>query len=481
MPGLVKRITAYCGLAIGLVLLRTFVATRYEAFFFDSDQAIVGLMARHLSRFHHFPVFYYSLNYLLAVQAWLVAPFFLVARSSVTVMRLPFVLLNAAISVALILMLVRQLRLPPGLAFVAALPFVIPSPATANQMLELAGANVEPFAYVLGLWMLRRRPVAFGLLLAVGYLHREFTIFALPAFLVADWREWTESIPASARRAALMAAGFLVVYVVVGLAKTGSGSGGIGLQAASLAGQMCLTWGDLVEHGQALVTEALPTLFGLLPAPLSAFRMTTTLVAGWPAMWWVAIAALVLSVARLGASARDGRARSGLAIYLALVGTFTALAYPLSCNVALHTPPLLRYLLLVILIPVGLAAWFFAREPSVLWRTLVAALLVVWSSANLLDNVRLIRASVADPPVSEHRQLVDYLLAHHVRYARAIYWDAYMVDFLSRERVITASTDIIRIQEYQDEVDAHAADAVTLQRLPCSGDERVASWCVQRP
>jgi hypothetical protein len=47
--------------------------------------------------------------------------------------------------------------------------------------------------------------------------------------------------------------------------------------------------------------------------------------------------------------------------------------------------------------------------------------------------------------------------------------------------VITASTDIIRIPEYQDEVEAHAAEAPMLQRVPCSGDERVASWCVQRP
>src|SRR5581483_6909915 len=165
--------TAVFGVAIALVLLRSFVATRYEAFFFDADQAIVGLMARHLSRFHHVPVFYYSLNYLLAVQAWIVAPFFWVTRSSVAVMRLPFVVLNAGIAVALIAMLSRELRLEPRLALVAALPFIVPTPATANQMLELAGANVEPIAYVLGLWALRRRPLAFGVLLAIGYLHRE--------------------------------------------------------------------------------------------------------------------------------------------------------------------------------------------------------------------------------------------------------------------------------------------------------------------
>jgi len=106
---------------------------------------------------------------------------------------------------------------------------------------------------------------------------------------------------------------------------------------------------------------------------------------------------------------------------------------------------------------------------------------LVWSAANLADTVRVMRTAVADPPLNEHRALVDYLLSHRVRYARAIYWDAYVVDFLSRERVITASTDVVRIPEYQEEVDAHAPDAVMLQRMPCEGTERVASWCVQKP
>src|SRR5258706_7798353 len=86
-------------LVVALVALRGFVATYYEGFYFDSDQAIVGLMARHIAAFHHFPVFYYSLNYLLAVQAWIAAPFFWIARSSVGVMRFPFLVMNAAVAV----------------------------------------------------------------------------------------------------------------------------------------------------------------------------------------------------------------------------------------------------------------------------------------------------------------------------------------------------------------------------------------------
>src|SRR5438067_772858 len=112
----------FCALAVALVLLRGFVATSYEGFFFDSDQAIVGLMARRLSSFREFPLFYYGLNYLLAVEAWIIAPFFWIARSSVTVMRLPFVALNAITAVSLVTALTGSLRLRPALAFVADLP-----------------------------------------------------------------------------------------------------------------------------------------------------------------------------------------------------------------------------------------------------------------------------------------------------------------------------------------------------------------------
>jgi len=55
-------------LAVVLVLARSFPAIYYEGFYFDSDQAIVGLMARHLSRLQTLPLFYYSLNYILSCR-----------------------------------------------------------------------------------------------------------------------------------------------------------------------------------------------------------------------------------------------------------------------------------------------------------------------------------------------------------------------------------------------------------------------------
>jgi hypothetical protein len=473
----------FCAIAVALVLLRSFVPSYYEGFYFDSDQAIVGLMAKHLSELKQFPLFYYSLNYLLGVEAWIIAPFFWIFRPSVAVMRIPFVALNALVGVWLIVAVSRRLQMRPALAFVAALPFIVPTPAVSSQLLELAGACVEPFVYVLLLWALRRRPMAFGALLAFGFLHREFTIFAVPALFLAEAhrdRLWSR---ASAARALRIVTGFGVVWLVVDDLRMHLSGASAAWQAASLLGQTCFGARELVARMKSDVMTALPVLFGGLPAPLSSFRMDTAFVAGHRFIGWIIGAALVLMTARLlsrQTRATTGGADAGFGAYLGWVGVFAAGAYPLSCNVGDIDAPILRYLLLALLLPVGCFAAFMHQETSHAWRSAMTAAFVLWAGVNLVDNVRLIHAVAAEPPLNEHRALADYLVSHQIRYARAVYWDAYIVDFMTRERVIVESVDVVRIPEYRKRVDEHAAAAVNLARAPCAGAERIASWCVQR-
>src|SRR5258705_6788952 len=82
------------GIVILLVLLRSVVLVFWEQAHFDSDQAITGLMARHLSQLRGFPVFYYGQSYMLAVEAWLAAPVFAVAVPSVATLKLPLFLIH---------------------------------------------------------------------------------------------------------------------------------------------------------------------------------------------------------------------------------------------------------------------------------------------------------------------------------------------------------------------------------------------------
>src|SRR5258708_38615476 len=99
-------------------------------------------------------------------------------------MRVPLIALNAAVAVWLIVETSIRARIRPALAFLAALPFVIPAPAAAANLLEAAGASIEPFVYILLLWRTRHRPFVVRLLLPACTLPPELPLYSLPARLV---------------------------------------------------------------------------------------------------------------------------------------------------------------------------------------------------------------------------------------------------------------------------------------------------------
>src|SRR5262245_59496142 len=84
--------------ALSLILFRSIVFVFWEQSHFDSDQAITGLMAKHISEGRAFPVFWYGQNYMLAVEAWLAAAVFKVAGVSVAALKLPLLIINGAIA-----------------------------------------------------------------------------------------------------------------------------------------------------------------------------------------------------------------------------------------------------------------------------------------------------------------------------------------------------------------------------------------------
>jgi hypothetical protein len=280
-----------------------------------------------------------------------------------------------------------------------------------------------------------------------------------------------------------MLIGFAVVWVSMDDIRMHLANEPLGLQMASLGNQLCPASDKLPSRVRAVITEALPMEFAAVRQPLEYFGMNTPIVAGSAAMGIVFAAALLMIAARLAVlRARQTERGAGdqFGVYLAWVGVFTAAAYPLSCQVALHGTPLLRYLVFVIFVPVGLCATFMTRERIAALRVAAAVVFVAWTSMNVVDHTRVIRQAIAQPPRSLHRELADFLTTHGIRYARAIYWDAYITDFLARERVIVASVDITRYPEYERVVAAHSAVAVNLERQPCEGGAAVAAWCVKR-
>src|SRR5438132_11568698 len=118
--------------AIVLVVIRSFAMLAYEQLNFDSDQAIVGLMAKHLSEFRTFPLFFYGQHYMLGVQAWMAAPFFWVGGPTVAMLRMPLVIINCVVGLWLLRYITQSVG-SPWLAFIAVLPLVAATPVLSSH------------------------------------------------------------------------------------------------------------------------------------------------------------------------------------------------------------------------------------------------------------------------------------------------------------------------------------------------------------
>lgn len=475
--------------AAAIVVFRSFVFLCYEQNF-DSDQAIVGLMAKHLSEFRAFPLFFYGQNYMLGVEAWIAVPFFWIGGPTVTMLRLPLVLINVAVVILLIRLLAAG-GASPSLAFVATLPFAACGPIAAGQLLTALGASVEPLLYVIVLWLLRGRPVPFGLVLCIGSLHREFTMFALPAILLLQWAEhrairWPAILKATAA--------FAVAWILVDQVKrhvniagpgadtAGTAAGSLALEAVQVGRLLTFDPARYFGRSRLLVTQGLPDLFGARPLSLVDGGIWGDTIVGSRVAGIALAAALILCAVRLlWLLTRGARRDVRFPLFLLLVSSQAVVAYGLHGGAAVEPRTELNYVLLALLLPVALLAIFFQLERAVTYRRTVVVLVAAWALAMLADDGRAGREYVVSPPASIHRTLADYLTSHRIKYGWAVYWDAYRVTFLSKERVIVASTETVRIPGYQVRVERNAANAARIVRMPCHEGTHVAEWCVLDP
>jgi len=474
-------LSAAVAAALGLVLARSFVFVFFEGANFDSDQAVFGLMAKHLAELRAFPLFMYEQSYMLAVTTWLAAPVVAVLGPTVTAIKLPVLVINLAFAWLLVVALVRDARLRPWGAFAAALPFVLPPVVTAALLTQHQGGNVEPFLWVLLLWVLRDRPVAFGVVAAVGCLQREFTAYGIVALVVIEvlrgslrergrWAFWL--------RAAL--AGAFVVALVEILhplstypSQRGAGIGWRGLEPA-------------LDRASALLERTLPLLAGFFPYPVRGLNVRSTLVQAplGPLLGVAAgVSALVLAtrlLRRVGTWWRlDGRLE--LLLYLGLVGGQTLVAYVLFGR-GRGSDSYLRYILLALLLGVAALALVLQRETASWARRLAIVVAAAWATQNAVDHGRIAAEYVASRPENPYRVLADDLVARGVRYGAGDYWVAYHVTYLARERVKLHARGFNRIREYRTLFFDNLPQAVDVRRSgPCRDGRVVGGFCVVGP
>jgi hypothetical protein len=489
---MIERVTRHeralaVAIAVLLVIVRSLPFALYEQIQFDSDQAVFGLMAKHLSEGRAFPLFMYGSAYLLAVEAWLAAPWFLVAPINLTTLSLPLVLTNMVTAVLLVLGLERWGGLRPMHALVASLFFVLAPPIVAGDLVSVSGGNVEPFVYIALLWIVVDRPFLFGAVLAIGILQREFTIYAVPVLVAADAiRNWP-ALHGMLRKWLIALVVFLAVWQAVqalqpysdlmGPGTRGQLLGGFaGSQVANLAGRVTVDAGSIPARIEAMARLHVPRMLGGIVYEEGAGRrrpwLTWLLAAGIIAAL-LRTAFVVYRTARSDGFRRLERAAFGW--YLLAVGVLAGAAYLAARPV---TEEYSRYGLLVILVPIGLVAVLLSLDSQRRVRAVAIAAVIAWASVSLADTARLyLRYAKADP--DELRVLADALVARNVRTADAPYWTAYAVTFLTGERVKVASTDFVRITEYQAAAAADP-DAIHVREQPCARGERVARWYLCR-
>lgn len=459
--------------AVLLGLLCVLVGVRSWAFVvqgahFDSDQAVIGLMGLDLAEGRAIPWFTYGRRYMLAIGAWLCAPLFALFGPSVMLLKLPLAMLNLGLMVMLWTGLRKSDQLTPSQTFFSLLPMALPGVVTSSRLVEQGGGNIEPFLFLVGAFLLRKRPVLLGLVLGVGFLNREFTLIGLIALCLLDLVQrrfllrWRAHLTSAAVSCATIAVGRWTATL-----------------SPNFYGPQVVVGSYSPDSIPALFQAQLPVLLGAREIKLDAFNIPSALTVGhtWLyglcAIWLALTLVVLLIVQRLKLIELDG-----IAAYLIVVAAGQALAFVLFCNEPLN-PMLLRYVLVLLLGVVG-AVTLAMKRPGL--QSVTMAIVTLLTVANLKDNVTLIASLSAHPPEDERALLARESVAHGVRYAEAEYWTAYYVSFLSNERVIVSAPQDARIKRYRKLIAAHRDEVVQI-KAECEGGGGipVARWRLCSP
>jgi hypothetical protein len=389
---------------------------------------------------------------------------------------------------------VKDAKLDVWSAVLASSLFWMAPVVTAASLVETSGVNIEPFGWVLILWGLRHHPLPLGLCLATGFLNREFTIYAAPPLVLAQIVEARGISREVIRGWIVTAIGFLVVFNLVLLLKPladfyGPGSAGMPLPAGGrdsvslLMARINFDPAVTLSQLRLLVTEYFPLLVGLPPFRPGHIAIQTNLIVGWPLLQPVMAVGTAAAVALLvGDLLRRGPPSDRAWLfptYLIIVGVIAGVAYPMTRQLSLAT---LRYGLLLMYLPIGLAALLLHRERAAAVRWLGATGVVILGTCAAIDHARVLASAWREPPRGDMRMIADRLKARGATVARADYWRAYSVTFLSGETIKVASTDFVRIVEYQrlannlQAAGRGRAGLVTIERTACAGGEEVAGW-----
>lgn len=465
---------------IALILFTRALFVVYEQAHFNSDDARVGLMAKHVAELEALPVFLYGQKYMLAVEAYLAAPFFAVFGPTVPMLKLPLLLINIGIFALAARIIMRETRLPPADTFMSLLYMAAPGAVACAYMVEPGGGNIEPLLWVALLWAARERPFLCGSVAALGFLNREFVIYGV--FWLAVFRIWERKLTAT--YAACFAGVFSAVWAAARVLAPFAPNyfGKSSSEALSVNPP-----GEIFSNLAYLFGKNLSALLGYGNIAPADYKIASGITLGGGLAQYVSITGFImLAVAFIVALTRRGSGgifalRLRFPLFLGLVGASACVSYVVF-SADVQREVLVRYTLLALFVPAGMTALVFSVARRGALRALCGAAAITIAAVNIWGGAMLWREYITDTPPNPHRDLADYLVKNDIRLATADYWTAYHVTFLSGERFIgVAQERYERIREYTELYSDNVDSAYRILEIPCPGGEKVHEWYVCPP
>jgi len=399
---------------------------------FDSDQAVMGLMARHIGQGRAFPVYFYGQSYLFPVLSYLAAPAVAVAGLKVWVVKAPLLVMTVFLLAAAHVVLRRQAGLGPWRAALALSPLAVCNAVTASRLVEAQGGNLETLFWVVLLWLLRGRPAWLGLVAGVAAQNREIVLCGLAALVAVKALDRD----LSARYLIRLAAPLALVWVAFKFAAPH------GANYYPVGAPVRLVSLDAMWRNAGAAGRLLAALHGLGSQRLGEYSIASGLdFGGAPAA--VCYAALgVLAVF----SARDFvKPAARFPLYLVCASVLCVAVFVGLFN---SRPDLMsvRYFLLTQLGVVAVAAVLLGgrlRKPA----AVALAALALWHAA---QSAALWREQIVCPPPWPHLDLARAVEKGGFVGVRCFHSDGYTLGFLMDERIPCFVTDYPRIQSWQD-------------------------------
>jgi hypothetical protein len=465
----------------------------------DGDEALIGIQAERILH-GQFPVYFYGQSYMGSLETYLIAAVLAITGPTTWALRVVPIALSLALvyltwRLALAL-LPTDWRATPLLAGLAALVAAVPPVYDAATELRAWGGQIEIYVITLALllatvelsarqsggagrWELARRWAILGFLAGLGFWVNPLVIYALIAcglwLAVALWRRM-----AAVGRGGWWGAGLGALAALAGAALGGAPAwvyaartGGANINVYLVQSAPSASQTPAAAHGRAALALAIsqvytacaapraldgalpgegaawaPLRLALLALPLIGLALAIWLLAGPVLRRWLPLSASVgKSAPRLGlpllyAASVSAVVCLGTAAWPLVLGCDLDLAGRYVVPLALVEPFLLLALFTA---PRALTPWRGARSARLagwLWSGALVALLaggaLQGATYALASPQRTFQSPYYPFGISDSRQLLTYLSAHHIHAAWCNHWIGNIVTYETGGRTVCA-------------------------------------------